>query len=100
MAQRFQKAAIAMLLCAPSQLHQKWQSKNSTAINEELDRLGFSDPAKAAAIQTMSNLDPVLDVFAVIARRLLDDPWDGVEPHPIPDDDREIVLAMRGLDNE
>jgi len=101
MAVTFQKAALALLLCAPSTLHKNWMNGASRAdLETQLRDLGFSDDAIPLALETMTNLGANRDSFVFIASKLTDDPWDGVEPHPKDPDAQDIVAAMRDLDEK
>ena len=100
MPQDFQKAAIALLLCAPSTLHAKWRDNDTAGCEAELTRLGFSDAAAAAARTSMASLRANMNQFVAIAAMLKTDVWAGGEPHPSDPGAFNIAGAMRGLDGE
>jgi hypothetical protein len=100
MAQLFQKAAIAMLLAAPSTLNKAFRSSDETAFNNELARLGFSSAAIDIAKQSVRKLKSDLPAFTVTADRMRTDLWAGGEPHPPDSDAAQIVAALRAIDGE
>jgi hypothetical protein len=100
MPQNFQKAAVALLLCAPSTLHQKWKDNDVAGRDAELARLGFSDAAIAAATTAMPTLRGSMDAFTTVAGMLKTELWAGGEPHPEDPGALKIVQAMRELDGE
>ena len=100
MAQRFQKAAISMLLSAPSTLHQKWKANDVAGIDAELTRLGFSTAAIAAAKTSMTTLRGDLTLFTQVAAAVKTGIWAGGEPHPDDTEAASIASTLRALDGE
>ena len=97
----FQKAALALLLCAPSNLHDTWRDSDDADVwRTALDGLGFSDGARDDALVTMRNLKRGIGDFTSMANTLKNDPWAGGEPHPDPPGAQRIVAEMRAADGE
>jgi hypothetical protein len=100
MNQNFQKAAIAMLLCGPSTLHDKWLENDKPARDAELTRLGLSPAAETAAKNAMDGLNGKQELFAAMAQVLKFNLWAGGEPHPDDAGAASIMGALRQLDGD
>lgn len=100
MAQPFQKAALALLFCAPSTLHEKWRDGDVAGTEAELNRLGLSDAAKEVARISMGKMKPKIDAFMTVAALMGTELWAGGEPHPPDDQAVRIAQALRAMDGE
>lgn len=98
MEQWFQKAAVALLLSAPSTLHKAWFNDDAEACDRELDRLGFSAEAKMKALEEMAAIRDHVGFMHATSEVLRIRMWAGSEPHPSDADAARIVQALRELD--
>jgi len=94
----FQKAAVALLLSAPSTLHKAYWSDKEGEYEAEVDRLGFSAEGKVAAMEAQAKLRDHVGFLHATSEALRTRMWSGSEPHPTNDDARKIVAALRALD--
>jgi hypothetical protein len=96
----FQKAAVALLLSAPSGLNRAWLARNDAAVQAEMTRLGFAPEFTAQMTTAFGNFRADEAVFSRVSELLKFGVWAGGEPHPNPDGARAIVDAMKALDGE
>jgi len=96
----FQRAAVALLLCAPSDLNRAWLAGNDDAVQLEMIRLGFPEDFREQMATAFGTFRGDEAVFAHVAERLKFGVWAGGEPHPNPDGGRLIVAALKALDGE
>ncbi len=96
--QWFQKAAVALLLSAPSTLHKAYWSGKSDQYEDEVNRLPFSPEGKEAAMQALADLRDHAGFLHATSEALKTRMWAGSEPHPSDADAEKIVRALRDLD--
>jgi hypothetical protein len=96
--QWFQKAAVALLLTAPSSLHKAYCHGTLEDYDAELIRLGFSPEGKEAALQARTALREQAGFLHATSEALRKGVWAGSEPHPNDGDAQKIVAALRALD--
>lgn len=97
---KFQRAGLALLLCAPSSLRKLWLAGDAAGVQAELTRLGFSTAAISDCQDIMATCRPTVINDVRISNTLRDDVWNGGEPHPDDPGAAAIVGQMRGLDGE
>lgn len=97
--------ALALLLCAPSDLNQAWtkcsKDELDAVIKAQLDTLPFSSEVRDRAEKVMTQLHDVRDKFGFVANRLMLFMWSGGEiPHPNPQTARRIIDLTKDLPDE
>ena len=96
----FQRAAVALLLCAPSDLNIAWLAGDNAAVQAEMTRLGFHPDLTREMTTAFNNFRADEDLFDRMATLLKFGVWAGGEPHPNPDGSLRIVAAMKALDGD
>jgi hypothetical protein len=82
------KAALALMLCAPTQLHRIWHGRDPGNLADKLRALGFRGDDLTDALSFMNNLSPEGKAHFQNVGIILRESsvfWSGDEPHPPPD---------------
>jgi hypothetical protein len=96
----FQKAALALLVRAPSTLNRLWASGEQEEVREELVRLGLSDAFIPTAMTSLANMRQEKAGFTTVADQMDAHIWGRGEPHPPDDEARRIATALRMMDGD